>query len=119
MTYNVLINECRVIQKISFQLECMCLKVMLIVTKKMVITCSCTQNLYITFRDYFTNCCGLVFHRYVELYLPKFSVSADASLDNTLKEMGITNAFGGNADFSGMSDTIRLEVSKVGNANIS
>uniref|UniRef100_A0A4W6CEC1 Serpin domain-containing protein n=2 Tax=Lates calcarifer TaxID=8187 RepID=A0A4W6CEC1_LATCA len=50
--------------------------------------------------------------KYVELYLPKFSVSADASLDNTLKEMGITNAFGGNADFSGMSDTIRLEVSK-------
>lgn len=46
--------------------------------------------------------------------MPKFSISADASLDSTLKEMGITDAFGDNADFSGMSDEVKLKVSKVG-----
>uniref|UniRef100_UPI0037E7B993 alpha-1-antitrypsin homolog isoform X1 n=1 Tax=Semicossyphus pulcher TaxID=241346 RepID=UPI0037E7B993 len=49
----------------------------------------------------------------VDLYLPKFSISADASLDSTLKELGVTNAFADNADFSGMSEEIKLKVSKV------
>ncbi|MGU1914727.1 serpin family protein, partial [Pseudomonas aeruginosa] len=43
----------------------------------------------------------------------KFSISADASLDSTLKEMGITDAFADSADFSGMSDEVMLRVSKV------
>ncbi len=50
--------------------------------------------------------------------LPKFSISADASLDTTLQEMGITEAFGDNADFSGISDKIKLKVSKVGRAHM-
>ncbi|XP_042339218.1 alpha-1-antitrypsin homolog [Plectropomus leopardus] len=50
--------------------------------------------------------------KYVELFLPKFSISADAPLENTLKEMGITNAFENNADFSGISDNVKVKVSK-------
>ncbi|KAM8726485.1 alpha-1-antitrypsin homolog [Acanthopagrus schlegelii] len=49
----------------------------------------------------------------VDLFLPKFSISAEASLDSTLKEMGITDAFGDNADFSGISAEVPLKVSKV------
>ncbi|KAM7395762.1 hypothetical protein PAMA_007171 [Pampus argenteus] len=49
----------------------------------------------------------------VDLSLPKFSISAKASLDDTLKEMGITAAFGDKADFSGISGEVKLKVSKV------
>ncbi|KAF3702607.1 Alpha-1-antitrypsin -like protein Precursor [Channa argus] len=49
----------------------------------------------------------------VDLHLPKFSISTEASLDDTLQEMGITDAFGNNADFSGISDEVKLKVSKV------
>ncbi|XP_069014858.1 alpha-1-antitrypsin homolog [Embiotoca jacksoni] len=45
---------------------------------------------------------------YVELLLPKFDISADALLEDALKEMGVTNAFEDNADFSGVSDKIKL-----------
>ncbi|XP_042337098.1 alpha-1-antitrypsin homolog [Plectropomus leopardus] len=48
----------------------------------------------------------------VYLFLPKFSISAVASLENTLKEMGITNAFENNADFSGISEEFNVKVSK-------
>ncbi|KAF7231376.1 alpha-1-antitrypsin homolog [Nothobranchius furzeri] len=48
----------------------------------------------------------------INLLMPKFSISADASLDETLKEMGMTDAFGEKADFSGISDETRLKVSK-------
>ncbi|XP_070781861.1 alpha-1-antitrypsin homolog [Enoplosus armatus] len=48
----------------------------------------------------------------VDLFLPKFSISADVPLESTLKEMGITNAFEDIADFSGMSDQVKLKVSK-------
>lgn len=54
----------------------------------------------------------------VNLFLPKFSISADASLDDTLKELGMTDAFANNADFSGMSYEVKLKVSKVGSANM-
>ncbi|XP_041831111.1 alpha-1-antitrypsin homolog [Melanotaenia boesemani] len=50
--------------------------------------------------------------KYVELRLPKFSISADASLDNTLKKMGITKAFENTADFRGISDKAKIKVSK-------
>lgn len=56
----------------------------------------------------------LLFLSSVDLFLPKFSISAEAALDSTLKEMGITDAFGDNADFSGMSSEVKLKVSKVG-----
>ncbi len=47
------------------------------------------------------------------LCLPKFSISADASLDVTLKELGITDAFEDTADFSRISEDIKLKLSKV------
>lgn len=56
----------------------------------------------------------LLFLSSVDLFLPKFSISAEAALDSTLKEMGITDAFGDTADFSGMSSDVKLKVSKVG-----
>ncbi|KAK2856518.1 hypothetical protein Q5P01_005253 [Channa striata] len=49
----------------------------------------------------------------VDLHMPKFSISTEASLGDTLQEMGITDAFGNNADFSAMSDEVKLKVSKV------
>ncbi|XP_028997445.1 alpha-1-antitrypsin homolog [Betta splendens] len=49
----------------------------------------------------------------VTLHMPKFSISAEASLASTLKELGITNAFTDAADFSGISEKIRLKVGKV------
>ncbi|KAK2856516.1 hypothetical protein Q5P01_005251 [Channa striata] len=55
----------------------------------------------------------LLSEQYVKLHLPKFSISTEASLEQTLKEMGITDAFEDRADFSGVSDTAKLKVSKV------
>lgn len=52
--------------------------------------------------------------RSVELMLPKFSISADASLSEVLQEMGVTNAFSDAADLSGISQGPKLKVSKVG-----
>ncbi|XP_034566882.1 alpha-1-antitrypsin homolog [Notolabrus celidotus] len=49
---------------------------------------------------------------YVNLQLPKFSISADAALENTLKELGITTAFEETADFSGISEEFKLKISK-------
>ncbi|TDH00101.1 hypothetical protein EPR50_G00184080 [Perca flavescens] len=63
-------------------------------------------------KDYIKHCRDSVSMEYVFLYLPKFSISADAPLENTLKEMGITDAFENKADFSGMSDEVPLKVSK-------
>lgn len=54
----------------------------------------------------------------VNLGMPKFSISAEASLDDTLKKSGITDAFGDKADFSGMSTEVPLKVSKVGSLNM-
>ncbi|XP_036419115.1 alpha-1-antitrypsin homolog isoform X2 [Colossoma macropomum] len=50
---------------------------------------------------------------YVELFMPKFSISASFSLADTLKEMGIVSAFSDSADFSGISEETDLKVSKV------
>ncbi|XP_029281354.1 alpha-1-antitrypsin homolog [Cottoperca gobio] len=62
-------------------------------------------------KDYVKHWHDSVSMKYVNLFLPKFSITADAPLENSLKEMGITNAFADNADFSGMSD-VKLKVSK-------
>ncbi|XP_033846920.1 alpha-1-antitrypsin homolog [Periophthalmus magnuspinnatus] len=48
----------------------------------------------------------------VDLFLPKFSVSGDVALDESLKELGMTDAFSDIADFSGISEEVKLKVSK-------
>lgn len=63
-------------------------------------------------KDYIRHWHNKLYRNSVELFLPKFSISADAVLDHSLKEMGITDAFENSADFSGMSDSIKLKVSK-------
>lgn len=52
----------------------------------------------------------------VSLHLPKFSISADASLGETLAELGIIDAFGDRANFAGISGEVNLKLSKVGSA---
>lgn len=54
-----------------------------------------------------------LFFRPVELYMPKFSISASASLEDTLKDMGIISAFSNKANFTGMTEDIELKVSNV------
>ncbi|XP_026856644.1 alpha-1-antitrypsin homolog isoform X2 [Electrophorus electricus] len=48
----------------------------------------------------------------VDLYMPKFSISASSCLGDTLKEMGIVDAFSDSADFSGISES-KVVISKV------
>ncbi|XP_040921044.1 alpha-1-antitrypsin homolog [Toxotes jaculatrix] len=64
-------------------------------------------------KDYVRHWHDKLFRNSVSLFLPKFSISVDASLADTLKELGMTDAFSDNADFSGMSDEVKLKVSKV------
>ncbi|XP_068433291.1 alpha-1-antitrypsin homolog isoform X2 [Clinocottus analis] len=54
-----------------------------------------------------------LFRSSVDLFLPKFSISAKASLDSTLAEMGMADAFTDKADFSGITGEVKLKVSKV------
>ncbi|TNN80176.1 Alpha-1-antitrypsin [Liparis tanakae] len=54
-----------------------------------------------------------LFRSSVDLYLPKFSISAEASLESTLTAMGMADAFSDNADFSSLTDKTKLKVSKV------
>ncbi|XP_076872426.1 alpha-1-antitrypsin homolog isoform X2 [Brachyhypopomus gauderio] len=53
-----------------------------------------------------------VVRRSVTLYMPKFSISASSSLGDTLKEMGIVDAFSESANFSGISEETKLKASK-------
>uniref|UniRef100_A0A8D2ZT55 Serpin peptidase inhibitor, clade A (alpha-1 antiproteinase, antitrypsin), member 1 n=1 Tax=Scophthalmus maximus TaxID=52904 RepID=A0A8D2ZT55_SCOMX len=64
-------------------------------------------------KDYVRSWHDMLFRNSVDLFMPKFSISADASLDDTLKELGVADAFTNNADFSGMSEEVKLKVSKV------
>ncbi|KAM8831327.1 alpha-1-antitrypsin homolog [Spinachia spinachia] len=67
---------------------------------------------YIT-KDHIKHWHDSLFRSSVDLFLPKFSISAEATLDSTLKEMGMVDAFTHDADFSGVSDDDKLKVSKV------
>jgi serpin B len=50
----------------------------------------------------------------VDVTLPKFTFSSEFMLKDTLKAMGMTDAFdGGKADFTGMTDKEKLFISKV------
>nr|XP_057931263.1 alpha-1-antitrypsin homolog [Doryrhamphus excisus] len=53
-----------------------------------------------------------LYRQSVDVFMPKFSISTNAALDEALKEMGVTAAFGNAADFSGISQEIKLKVSK-------
>lgn len=48
------------------------------------------------------------------MFIPKFSISTSYDLENILPKMGIRDAFGKHADFSGITKTDSLRVSKVG-----
>lgn len=48
-----------------------------------------------------------------ELYLPKFSISADYNLEDVLPELGIKEVFSTQADLSGITGDKDLTVSQV------
>ncbi|KAM6171912.1 serpin A9 [Erethizon dorsatum] len=50
--------------------------------------------------------------RWIEVFIPKFSISASYDLETILPKMGICDAFGKNADFSGITKSGFLQVSK-------
>ncbi|KAM4690566.1 serine protease inhibitor A6-like [Rhinophrynus dorsalis] len=50
---------------------------------------------------------------FVELRLPKFSISSSLNLKEILSDMGMTNMFTDDADFSGITKDVKLKVSKV------
>ncbi|XP_056150689.1 alpha-1-antitrypsin homolog [Lampris incognitus] len=64
-------------------------------------------------KDYIRNWHDSLYRSSVDLFLPKMSISADASLGEMLKRMGVANAFEDTADFSGITKDIGLKVSKV------
>ena len=51
--------------------------------------------------------------RHIALTMPLFELESEFSLDKTLAEMGMPEAFGAGADFSGMTGTRGLWISKV------
>ncbi|XP_026370912.4 serpin A9 [Ursus arctos] len=51
--------------------------------------------------------------RWLEVFIPKFSISASCDLETILPKMGIRDAFDKNADFSGITKTDFLQLSKV------
>ncbi|CAL8316373.1 unnamed protein product [Merluccius merluccius] len=63
--------------------------------------------------DYIKHWHDSLFRSSVDLMLPKFSISAESSLGEVLQEMGIVEAFGDKADFSGIIEDAKLKVSKV------
>jgi serpin B len=58
-------------------------------------------------------CLGKLASRRVELTLPRFKVEARFNLADELKALGMPLAFSGAADFSGMSSSGKLMISKV------
>lgn len=52
-------------------------------------------------------------HRWIEVFIPKISISTSYDLETILPKMGIQDAFDQNADFSGITKKGFLQVSKV------
>ena len=52
-----------------------------------------------------------VYFSYVDIFLPKFSISTDVPLKNILTEMGMVSAFTDAADLSGISEETKVKVS--------
>jgi serpin B len=49
----------------------------------------------------------------VDVYVPKFKITSQFTLSATLQAMGMTDAFSGNADFSGMEPSKQLSITEV------
>uniref|UniRef100_A0A672N0D5 Serpin domain-containing protein n=1 Tax=Sinocyclocheilus grahami TaxID=75366 RepID=A0A672N0D5_SINGR len=49
----------------------------------------------------------------VDLFMPKFSITATSKLNDILQDMGMTDAFSNTADFSGMTGEVKVKVSRV------
>ena len=60
-----------------------------------------------------SRCLGEMKSQRVELFLPRFKVESDFKLKATLSKMGMSDAFGPQADFSGMDGTRGLYISAV------
>ncbi|MBN1766096.1 MAG: serpin family protein, partial [Sedimentisphaerales bacterium] len=54
-----------------------------------------------------------MYPREIRLYLPKFKMTSEFTLNQVLKEMGMPNAFSNKADFSGMDGTQGLYITAV------
>ncbi|XP_059354984.1 alpha-1-antitrypsin homolog [Carassius carassius] len=54
-----------------------------------------------------------LFRSSVDLFMPKFSITATSKLKGILQDMGVTDAFSDTADFSGMTGEVKVMVSQV------
>lgn len=64
-------------------------------------------------RHHLKNWHDKLFRSSVDLFMPKFSISATSKLDDILMDMGMTDAFDYKADFSGMTEEVKVRVSRV------
>jgi serpin B len=62
---------------------------------------------------FLSRCLAQMKSQKVELFLPRFKMESDFELRDTLGRMGMPDAFGPKADFSGMDGTQNLYISKV------
>lgn len=63
--------------------------------------------------DKLSEWCGTMETREVKVFLPKFTMTSEFSLKQTLAAMGMAEPFSNTADFSGMSDRKDLQISEV------
>jgi serpin B len=60
-----------------------------------------------------SSCLRRIHNQQVELFLPRFKMESSFQLADTLMKMGMSDAFGGKADFSGMDGERNLFISAV------
>jgi serpin B len=63
--------------------------------------------------DFYKKINSALVSKKVKLYLPKFKTTSEFELSDMLKQMGMPEAFSDKADFSGMTGTKDLKISKV------